>query len=214
MSSLTADSPPIIPARLEPLPASFYETDTVAVARRLLGARLVRRTSDGRVIVGRIVETEAYLSDDEAMHAYRGKTARNAPLFGPPGTSYVYFIYGVHYCFNVVTEAEGIASAVLIRGLDDLEGANGPGRICRTLDINLEHNGLDLTSPASPIWVARGPELVAPVVTTTRVGITRAVERPWRFYVLGSAGVSRRDRRAEREVQAARNERDVADDQK
>ena len=182
---------------LEPLPARFYEADTVRIARRLLGAYLVRRMPDGQLLSGRIVETEAYLQDDEAMHAYRRQTARNAPLFGPPGTSYVYFIYGVHYCFNVVTEAEGIASAVLIRGLDELEGANGPGKLCRALDINLTHNRLDLSSSASPVWIARGDELSAPVVTTTRIGITRAVEKPWRFYVLGSRGVSRRDRAAE-----------------
>jgi len=153
---------------------------------------------DGELLGGRIVETEAYLQNDEAMHAYRGKTARNAPLFGLPGTSYVYFIYGVHYCFNVVTEAEGIASAVLIRGLDQIDDANGPGKLCRRLKIDLSHNGLDLSSTDSPIWIARGTELEAPIITTTRIGITRAADKPWRFYILGSSGVSRRDRIAER----------------
>jgi DNA-3-methyladenine glycosylase len=182
---------------LRPLPASFYREGTLTVARRLLGAWLVRRLPGGELLAGRVVETEAYLQDDEAMHAYRRRTPRNEPMFGPPGTSYVYFIYGAHHCLNVVTEPEGVASAVLIRGLDAIAGANGPGKLCRVLGLDLSHNRLDLTSRESPLWIARGEKLTAPVVTTTRVGLTRAVENPWRFYVLGSAGVSKRDRAAE-----------------
>jgi DNA-3-methyladenine glycosylase len=182
---------------LRPLPASFYEADTLAVARRLLGAWLVRRLPGGGLLAGRVVETEAYLQGDEAMHAYRRRTPRNAPMFGPPGTSYVYFIYGAHHCLNVVTEPEGVASAVLIRGLDGVAGANGPGKLCRVLGLDLSHNRLDLTSRDSPLWIARGKKLTVPIVTTTRIGLTRAVEQPWRFYVLGSAGVSKRDRAAE-----------------
>jgi DNA-3-methyladenine glycosylase len=199
-----SDSPLINPSladvnALRPLPARFYAADTLTVARTLLGAWLVRRMPGGETLAGRVVETEAYLQDDEAMHAYRRRTPRNAPMFGAPGTSYVYFIYGAHHCLNVVTEPEGVASAVLIRGLEGVADANGPGKLCRALALDLSHNGLDLTSKNSPLWIARGEELRAPIVTTTRIGLTRAVDKPWRFYVLGSPGVSRRDRAAEGE---------------
>ncbi|HZS07409.1 MAG TPA: DNA-3-methyladenine glycosylase [Blastocatellia bacterium] len=186
--------------QLSPLPASFYHRHTVDVARELLGAWLVRRLRRGKVLAGRIVETEAYLADDPAMHAYRGRTERNAPLFGHPGTSYVYFIYGMYHCFNVVTEAEGTPAAVLIRGLDHIADASGPGKICRALGIDLSHNRLDLTSAESTIRIAQGDKPTEPVVTTTRIGITKNADRPWRFYLLGSPGVSRRDRAAEGRV--------------
>ncbi len=179
------------------LPAKFYDRDTITVARELLGAWLVHRLKRGKVLAGRIVETEAYLPGDPAMHAYRGRTARNAPLFGLPGTSYVYFIYGMYHCFNAVTQPEGIASAVLIRGLDQIAEANGPGKLCRALKLDLTHNSLDLTSPESEVWIASGDELTEPIITTTRIGITKNAEQPWRFYLLGSPGVSRRDRTAE-----------------
>ena len=179
------------------LPAEFYDRDTITVARELLGAWLVRRLKRGKVLAGRIVETEAYLPGDPAMHAYRGRTARNSPLFGLPGTSYVYFIYGMYHCFNAVTQPEGIASAVLIRGLDQIADANGPGKLSRALKLDLMHNSLDLTSPASEVWIASGDELTEPIITTTRIGITKNAEQPWRFYLLGSPGVSRRDRTAE-----------------
>lgn len=182
---------------LRPLPASFFNGNTVDVARNLLGAWLVRRLPRNKTLAGRIVETEAYCPGDAAMHAYNGKTERNAPLFEKPGTSYVYFIYGVHHCFNVVTEPEGIAAAVLIRGLDQIAEANGPGRLCRILDIDRTHNWLDLTSGKSAIWLGKGDQVTEPVITTTRIGITRNAEQPWRFYLQGSSGVSRRDRRAE-----------------
>jgi DNA-3-methyladenine glycosylase len=184
-------------ADLQPLPTAFFHRHTVDVARELLGAWLIRRLPRNKILAGRIVETEAYLPGDEAMHAYRRKTQRNAPLFGKPGTSYVYFIYGVHYCFNVATEAEGVAAAVLIRGLDRIAEANGPGKLCRVLQIDRSHNWLDLTSSQSIIWLAKGELPAEKVITTTRIGITRNAHQPWRFYLMGSSGVSRRDRKAE-----------------
>ncbi|MFN7943982.1 MAG: DNA-3-methyladenine glycosylase [Blastocatellia bacterium] len=189
---------PSVISRRVTLSADFYAGDTVGVARLMLGAWLVRRLEDGRLLAGRIVETEAYLPGDPAMHGFRGRTARNAPLFGPPGSSYVYFIYGMYYCFNVVTQPEGIAAAVLIRGLDQIADANGPGRICRVMQLDLSHNGLDLTSKASDVFIVSGEQLTEPVITTTRIGITKNADPLWRFYVAGSPGVSKRDRKAER----------------
>jgi DNA-3-methyladenine glycosylase len=118
-------------------------------------------------------------------------------MFGLAGHAYVYFTYGMHFCFNIVTEIEGVPGAVLIRGLDGIESANGPARLCRTLAIDRRQNGIDLTD-SRELWLERGrlsPR--ARVIQTTRVGIRVAMDLPWRFYVAGSAGVSRRDRSAE-----------------
>jgi len=166
------------------------------VARALLGCTLHHRLGD-RMLCGRIVEVEAY-TDDDASHA-RGarRTPRNAVMFGPPGHSYVYFTYGMHFCFNVVTESEGQPGAVLVRGLEGIERANGPALLCRALGLGRAHNGLDLTL-GEPLWVEAGRRRRGEaVVCTTRVGIRAATELPWRFYLAGSAGISRRDRKAE-----------------
>jgi DNA-3-methyladenine glycosylase len=172
---------------------------TSEAAAALLGWRIERSLDDGSVVRGRIVETEAYPPGDPASHAYRRRTSRNASMFGPPGIAYVYLIYGMHWCLNVVTESEATASAVLVRGLDVVEGAAGPARLCRVLDVDGRLDGTDLLDPTSPLRLlppARRP--VEPVVVTTRIGITRAADLPLRYYLLGSAGVSRRDRAAER----------------
>jgi DNA-3-methyladenine glycosylase len=190
------------PAR--PLPRRFFARSTLIVARALLGCHLCHRVGHG-VRRGRIVEVEAY-TDDAASHSRnRRPTPRNAVMFGAAGHAYVYFTYGMHFCFNIVTERNGVPGAVLIRGLEGLEGANGPARLCRVLGLDRRHSGLDLTG-GSALWIERGRLRAGErVVQTTRVGIRVAVDLPWRFYVAGSAGVSRRDRRAEREAAIRRN---------
>lgn len=184
------------PARARPLPRRFFARPTLVVARALLGCHLCHRV--GRTLRrGRIVEVEAY-TDDAASHS-RGRrpTPRNSVMFGAAGHAYVYFTYGMHFCFNIVTESTGTPGAVLIRGLDGIDGANGPARLCRALDLDARHNRIDLTG-SDALWVERGRLRGGDaVVQTTRVGIRLAIDLPWRFYILGSAGVSRRDRTAE-----------------
>jgi DNA-3-methyladenine glycosylase len=165
----------------------FFERPTLLVARALLGCWVVHDTPTGR-LEGRIVETEAYVgSDDLACHAARGRTARTDVMFGPAGISYVYLIYGVHHCLNVVTEREGYPAAVLLRALEAGTGvdgrANGPGRLCRALRIDRSHNGADLTAGALRIELPAKPD-DRPVVTGPRVGVAYAGEwalKPWRF---------------------------------
>lgn len=154
---------------------------------------------------GVIVETEAYLPDDPASHSFGGRTARNAAMFGPPGRLYVYRSYGLHSCANVVCGAEGVGAAVLLRALEPTTGlremcarrglddarllASGPGRLCQALGIDGSHDGADLRRP--PFQLARGPDPLADVVTSTRVGISRATDREWRYSLAGSSFVSR-----------------------
>jgi DNA-3-methyladenine glycosylase len=186
----------VTPRAAQPLPRPFYARPTATVARALLGCVLCHDAGD-TVRRGRIVEVETY-TDDDASHARAGRrTPRNAVMFGPPGHAYVYFTYGMHFCFNVVTERVDQPGAVLIRGLDGLPAAHGPGRLCRALGIDRRHDGLDLTSGAA-LWIESGGlEPGARVIRTRRVGIRRATALPWRLYVAGSPGVSRRDRDAE-----------------
>ena len=173
-----------------------FARSTFAVARRLLGCSVCHRV-DGRILRGRIVEVEVY-TDDAASHAANGKrTPRNRILFGPAGFAYVYFTYGMHHCLNVVTEDHGRPGAVLIRGLDGIENAAGPALLCRALRLTLRDNGRDFVTDPD-LWIepgrrARGER----VIRTTRVGIRNAADLLRRFYVLGSAGVSKRDRAAE-----------------
>lgn len=190
-----------------PLPPAFYARDTEAVARDLLGCVLECRSEAGAVS-GLIVETEAYLGEhDLACHAAAGRTARTAPLYGPPGTSYVYFIYGVHWCFNAVTRGEALPSAVLIRALAPLQGmevmrwnrpaarrdvdlTNGPGKLCAALGIDGRHNAIALQSP--PVLIRAGvPVPRERVVVTPRIGITRSADWPLRWIVADSPWVSR-----------------------
>jgi DNA-3-methyladenine glycosylase len=177
-----------VPAK--PLPRRFFARPTLEVARAILGCVVCRRI-DGQVLRGRIVEAEAY-TDDDASHARGGRrTARNAPMFGPPGHAYVYFTYGMHHCLNVVTEADGVPGAVLIRGLDGIAGAHGPARLCRLLRIDGRENGLDLTA-GEALWIEPGRRKRGePIVASPRIGIRVATDLPWRFYVAGSPGVSR-----------------------
>jgi DNA-3-methyladenine glycosylase len=178
---------------------SFFARDTVTVARALLGQRLVR-VIDGMRLGGLICEAEAYAgSDDSSSHAYR-RTPRSAIMYGPPGHAYVYFIYGMYFCLNVVTEADGRPGAVLLRGLLPQEGietlrarrpgvrdsrlADGPGKLCAALGITGAQNGLDLCT-SDELFLEAGPTVAADaVVATPRVGVrgdASALTRPWRF---------------------------------
>jgi len=168
----------------------------MAVARRLLGCTVCHRVG-GQVRCGRIVEVEAY-TDDPASHAANGKrTRRNEVMFGPAGVAYIYFTYGMHHCFNVVTETEGKPGAVLIRGLDGIPHAAGPGLVCRALQLTLRDSGRDLVSDPD-LWIEPGLRSRGErAVQTTRIGIVKGAGLRRRFYLLGSPGVSKRDRRAE-----------------
>ena len=178
------------------LDETFFDRDAVTVAADLLGARLLFQG-----VGGDIVETEAYRRDDEASHSYRGPTAANAAMFGAPARAYVYRSYGLHWCLNFVCEP---GSAVLIRALEPTHGVEammvrrsmtvlrrlcaGPGNVCQALGVTRDVNGADvLAEPFSLALPARPPA----IVDGPRIGISRAVERPWRFAVAGSGYLSK-----------------------
>ena len=179
----------------------FYAGEVCAVARALIGC-VVRHGETAGVIV----ETEAYHEREPASHSYVGLTARTATLFGPPGRAYVYRSYGVHAMFNAVADPEGVGAAVLIRALEPLEGVelmrerrgrerlqdlcSGPGKLTQALAIELRHNGGDLCR--GPVTITPGPAAALEITVSRRIGITRAVELPWRYSVTGSRFVSRR----------------------
>jgi DNA-3-methyladenine glycosylase len=192
------------------LPRAFYDRDTLQVARELLGQRLVR-VLDGQRLSGRIVETEAYIgTDDRACHASRGRTPRTEVMFGAPGHAYVYLIYGMHHCLNVVTERREFPAAVLIRALEPVEGlsvmrgrrptrcdrelTSGPGKLCQALHIDRRLNGADLCG--ADLFIEAAPRLAeALVLTTPRIGIAYAGdsrELPWRFLIRDHPSVSRK----------------------
>jgi DNA-3-methyladenine glycosylase len=181
------------------LPRNFYDRDTVLVARELLGAHLVH-LQDGLERVGRIVEVEAYLGpEDRAAHSAKGLTARNRTMFGPPGHAYVYMIYGMHFCMNVVTEGPGHGSAVLLRALEPVRNlvgrTQGPGLLCKAMQIDRAMDGHDLLS--DDLFIAE-PRTVTPpssIARAKRIGVDYAgawSRRLLRFYLKGSAFVSRR----------------------
>ena len=195
-----------------PLPRRFYEPSAQAVAPALLGHWLVRNTPNGPC-GGPIVETEAYLIGDPACHGAPGPTARNRVMFGEPGHGYVYLIYGNYFCMNVVCQPPGVAEAVLIRSIEVALGevsmrrrrqvdavrdlTNGPGKLCLALDIDRRLDGIDLCDAKSRLFVARNPAVLkfrqerGPMVTTTRIGLTKAAHMPLRFYLEGSPFVSK-----------------------
>jgi len=187
------------------LPRRFFARDPVVLARDLLGRVLFYRTPEG-LLAGRIVETEAYTgAADAASHAFRGRTPRNAVMFGPAGYAYVYFTYGMHYCLNVTAELPGTAGAVLLRALEPLAGVeimrargdrgpeprllSGPGKIGRAFGLTLKDNGRDFTR--GPLGIAAGsPVPDRDVARSRRIGISRAIDLPYRFAVVGSRSVS------------------------
>ena len=182
---------------MQKLPRSFYDRDTIRVARELLGKLLVR-VSDGVERIGRIVETEAYLGPhDLASHSARGLTERNKVMFGPPGHAYVYFIYGMYFCMNAVTEREGHASAVLLRAVEPVKNiqtrTQGPGLLCRAMNIDKSLNGHDLES--DDFYIATLAQTEALVIAKRpRVGVAYArhwAKRRLRFYIKGNPFVSR-----------------------
>lgn len=183
----------------------FLNGSAVTAAPRLLGCVLERQLDDQLVRV-RIVETEAYDQADMASHSYRGQTPRTAVMFGPPGRLYVYFTYGMHYCCNVTVGPAGHGAAVLIRAVEPLAGqaclaqrrggrggpdlTNGPAKLCQALGINQTLNGHDLSQ--APLRLIAQPRLAGrQIVRTTRIGISRAKDRPWRFYETGNHYISR-----------------------
>jgi DNA-3-methyladenine glycosylase len=181
-----------------PLPRDFYARKTATVAKDLLGRVLVHQHGDIRR-AGRIVETEAYVGPhDLACHASKGRTARTEVLFGPPGTAYVYLIYGMYDCFNAVTEPEGHASAVLVRAVSPIEGCDGktdgPGKLCRAMHITRTHNRLDLTG--AHLFVEEGTPVTARKIERgPRIGVDYAgdwAHEPLRFWIRGDAHVSRK----------------------
>ena len=179
-------------------------TATVALARYLIGKVLVREHADGRTS-GRIVETEAYPPGDASGHAFRGPTRRNRALYLERGHAYVYFAYGSSYMCNVTSEPAGTGAGVLLRALEPLDGidvmmlrrgssrlcdlARGPGRLAAALAIDRRCDGIDLCA-AGKLWLAAAPWAPGPIARSVRIGITREVDRPWRFYERGSPAVS------------------------
>lgn len=195
----------------------YYKTNTLSLAKTLLGCELVHESPEG-VTAGIIVETEAYLWDDPACHAFRGQTRRNATMFGPAGYLYVYIIYGLYHCINIVSGDEGKGEAVLIRALQPTAGislmekrrklhprtleqlpkpvkltsrnlCNGPGKLAQAMGFRMEHDGLSLTESGN-VYLKNIPTERLPPVITTRIGITLGAEMPYRFLMPDNPYVS------------------------
>ncbi|MFH1175390.1 MAG: DNA-3-methyladenine glycosylase [bacterium] len=169
------------------IPQSFYYQDTLSVAQNLLGCFLVRRMEDGKIIKARIIETEAYIGqEDLACHASKGRTKRTETMFGPPGFWYVYMIYGMYHCLNVITEKKDFPAAVLIRAVG-FNGANGPGKLCRDLEIDRSLNGVKAFKKESGLWITEGGLTDGEkIVSGKRIGVAYAgdwAEKEWRFKI-------------------------------
>jgi DNA-3-methyladenine glycosylase len=197
------------------LPRSFYIRSTLTVTKELLGKILVRNIG-GTILSGRIVETEAYLYNDPASHSFRGETDRNRVMFGTGGYLYVYFTYGMHYCANVVANRAGRGEAVLIRAIEPMEGievmvikrkkkdgahrkgelhlknlTNGPAKLAQAMGLTTVHTGTDLLG--EEIFITEGePISRSSIVAATRIGISTAKEKKWRFYIKGNEWVSKK----------------------
>ncbi|MBW8486577.1 DNA-3-methyladenine glycosylase [Actinomadura parmotrematis] len=191
----------------DPLPRAFFDGPVEEVAPALLGRVLAHTTAEGEVAV-RLTEVEAYAGPlDPASHSYRGRTARNDVMWGPPGRSYVYFTYGMHFCMNLVCGPDGTASAVLLRAGEIVAGretaaarrprstardlARGPARLCQALGIDRDQYGLDVCDPASPLRILPGtPAEPSRVLAGPRTGVSAAKDTPWRFWIDGDPTVS------------------------
>ncbi len=189
------------------LASDFFDHSTVQVAQNLLGTFLIHDSPQGKTM-GRIVETEAYLSDDAACHASRGETKRNKVMFGPSGHAYIYFIYGMYYCLNVVTASKGVGEAVLIRALEPVEGielmkkrrpkvsslhqlCNGPAKLVLAMGIPSVLNGISFSK--GPLNILPGEKLLKnQIITTTRIGISQAAHLPLRFYIKDNFFISKK----------------------
>ena len=197
-------------SEFKPLSRSFYNSNTVSVAKRLLGKLIIRKLN-GRIIAGKIVETEAYTSGehDPASHAYRGMTKRNEVMFGKNGISYVYFTYGMYFMFNVVAKNKTEdAGAVLIRALEPIKGikimglnrhvknesniTNGPGKLTQAFAIDKKFNGIDLTKKGK-LYITNFEPRKEEISSSTRIGISFARDKKWRFYLNGNRFVSKND---------------------
>jgi len=190
--------------RLRRLRRAELPVDTVKLACYLIGKVVVHDVAAGR-LSGRIVETEAYPIGDQAGHAFRGMTPRNSSLFRGRGHAYVYFVYGSSFMLNVTSEVRGVGGGVLLRALEPLEGidlmqrsrgatrlidlARGPGRLTEAMRIDLTQDGLDLCA-ASPLWLAATAQNASAIGKSVRIGLTRNVDRRWRFYERGNPYVS------------------------
>lgn len=198
---------------MKPLPRSFYLRTALQVARDLLGKHFVRNTGT-KLLIGKIVEVEAYCKGDPASHAFRGRTRRNDVMFWEGGHLYVYFTYGMHFCANVVTGNEGIGEAVLIRAVEPLSGievmtknrfpnfqslnyqsllslSNGPAKFCKAFGLARQENGLDLLD--SDINITEGEPIPSKLIKRSpRIGIQHAVEKKWRFFIAGNPWVSKK----------------------
>ncbi len=193
--------------------SSWLARPSTVVAPQLVGCHLVRQTPDGQLIRGLIVETEAYAPGDPACHAYRRQTPRNQVMFGPAGFTYIYLIYGMYYCLNIVTDQDGVGSAVLIRALKldsipagiDLRKAPkpdrvaaGPGKLCRVLQIDQRLSGQAL-QVGNPLWLEHRSSQFQQdldcqrqrLMQTTRIGLTRGTDLPWRWYLQHCLAVSK-----------------------
>lgn len=195
-------------SRTKALKRTFFQHSAPSVAQALLGQLVLHHSQDG-LCGGIIVETEAYDESDPASHSCHGKTARNEMMFGPGGVAYVYRSYGVHWCFNVAVGPQNYGAAVLIRAIEPTIGidlmtrrrqaslancklkdiARGPGRLCQAMDINISHNGKDLLQ--APLYIVSPQNFSPPqIATSPRIGISKAVDVPWRFFIPGNSFVS------------------------
>jgi len=186
------------------LPQSFFNKKVELLARDLLGCKLIHNSEEG-CTSGIIVETEAYHQADEASHTYSGKTSRNAAMFGPGGHAYIYFTYGMHWCFNVTAEEDGTGAGVLIRALEPVEGielmksrrkkedlhnlCSGPSKLVQAMGISKEHYGRALYGGNLFILGKNNREIQ--IMCGQRIGIKKAVDKPWRFWIKGSTFISR-----------------------
>jgi len=189
---------------MKKLPLKFFNRETEQVAKDLIGCYLVNKTPEGKII-GKIVETEAYLQDDPSSHSFNGLTKRNSPMFSHPGTIYIYFTYGMHHCFNIATRKKGIGEAVLIRALEPIKGielmkkrrntdkvkslCNGPAKLVQSLAISPNLNNTQINSSSLKILKPKNNKLR--IKTSKRIGISRGSELPLRFCIENNEFVSK-----------------------